>query len=82
MTREARQRYITQAMQRGETFENVYKESDGIPYFKWWIYEPGQTSGSLVSDMTLDQVNNYVNKNCPYGTTYHKDIRLGYTIDL
>ena len=82
MTRELRQEYITKMMVLGKTFEEVYKESDGIPYFTWWIYEPKSQTGYLETNMTLEQVNAFVDKNCPKGTTYHKELKFGYTIDL
>lgn len=81
MDREQREKLIIDSMQRGIPFEDVYQESDGIPFFHYWIFPPNIYSYYMTERMSETQLNDYLATLQP-GTTSKRVDRLGYTLDF
>jgi len=80
MDREQREKLVIESMQRGMPFEAIYQESDGIPFFHYWVYEPTK-SAVMTERMSKSELNDYVATLIP-GTTFKRVDRLGYTLDF
>lgn len=78
MDRDQRQLQITKEMNQGMSFQAVYKESDGIPSFHFWIYEQNKES-YMTPWITKPTLNKLLATLTP-GTTYSRCDLLGYQI--
>lgn len=78
MSREGRQAFIIKMMNLGSKFEDIYKESDGIPRFSWWIHTSVGTS-YMIKDKTEQEAKEHAKA---VVAKYKREDRLGYTIEI